>query len=469
MTLQSGAAAAARAPQLWVHFAIVVRFLCSTWLAGLAMTSILVLSVRLSARWTCCTETRDFAISLLFKISYMLFLRHFVESLQWATFLYLRALGASVDSSAVLTNLTVVKPQQASRLDFGPGSFVSVSVLDANRPDGKIVVGSDVLIGHSSYVKGNVSIETGAQVGVCTTLLDCNVPRFATVWGNRLDGPLTFSGKEEDERIERTFLRRFMDAIEEAILRVFVLLGFAISAMVPYVFYTTILPTADSLKFNVHFVCMAHLCLSSALIIYAFTLYVLLWITYHFLHPMVEGSWSVQSSVFKLWGAHHRVDIWARFVGLTFINGTCLASCWHRGLGARVGSDVLWLTGVVIDYSVLEVGDNAVIERDAVVSCHRVQRGALTIEKVNIGCDAVVRVGARLLGGNCIGDGCVLDFASHSHTQKSLPDHTEWAGSPAERADPRTTPSIKTDTAPFLKDPSETKSYGSVDLSSEQA
>lgn len=447
----------------WSHSAAPIRFVCCFWFTGLLMTASLILSTRVFVYTMiicpCCNDIRDFALSLLFKVAYNLFLRFFVETLNCATFLYLRCLGVDMAFTAVVTTLTTVKPQQAHSISVGPGAFISGSSFD-----GAVTVGPDALVGISSYVSGQAFIGKGTQVGACTTVLDREVPSCSTVWGNRASGPHILPGRV-DSVVEPIPLHHIIGGmLQELTLRLAALVSFLLVVILTNLFFVASHTTFQSIVVvkGLTSCILTSATVVATMVVFVFLLYTCLWCAYRLLHPSVEGSWPVESFVIKLWVCYHRIDIWARFVGLMFINGTFLASAWHRGLGAHVGSDVLWLTGAINDYSWVDVGDHAVIERDTLVSGHRVQRGFFTGEHISIGSNAVVRIGARLLGGTSLADACVLDFGSHSHTKKALPGNSEWFGSPAERSVPRGVPKATDSLEVWGFAESAGKSYGAT-------
>jgi non-ribosomal peptide synthetase-like protein len=122
------------------------------------------------------------------------------------------------------------------------------------------------------------------------------------------------------------------------------------------------------------------------------------------------------------------------------IEGTELHAWTLRRLGARIGHRVHFHRGVNLargGWDLLEIGDDAIFERDAAVLTARVQRGGVERGTIRVGEGAVVGIRATLEPGCEVGAGSEVEPLSLVRGGVSIPDGERWGGVPVgRRGDP---------------------------------
>ena len=140
---------------------------------------------------------------------------------------------------------------------------------------------------------------------------------------------------------------------------------------------------------------------------------------------------------FPLWGAtYFRYWLAGKFSQLAplhLLSGTPLLAWVLRGMGARIGPDVL------IDSLHVKAPDLLVVEAGAslgtcvYVENARVERGMLMLGEVRVGRDAVVDSYAVLEGGTALGERARLGGLSALAAGQRVPAGENWEGAPARR------------------------------------
>lgn len=145
-------------------------------------------------------------------------------------------------------------------------------------------------------------------------------------------------------------------------------------------------------------------------------------------------------TVAPYWGAFHMrhwiVTRAARRVPWSALAGTPLAAFTLRRLGARVGRDVHIGRGVDLSnggWDLLEIGDGAVLARDAYAAPVEEHAGGLHVAPITIGRGAVVGLRAVVGPGSALGDDAILTDLSTLHRTVTGPSEV-WDGVPATRA-----------------------------------
>ena len=107
-----------------------------------------------------------------------------------------------------------------------------------------------------------------------------------------------------------------------------------------------------------------------------------------------------------------------------------------RGMGARITTSfLLGQRAVIPEPWLLQVGENVLIGDEAIVSGHKVERGVVTLDRVEIGNDVLVGARALILPGVKIGDGAVVGAGSVVPRGTVIAAGETWAGNPAQRSD----------------------------------
>jgi non-ribosomal peptide synthetase-like protein len=150
----------------------------------------------------------------------------------------------------------------------------------------------------------------------------------------------------------------------------------------------------------------------------------------------------------EAWGGRYlrewTVERVAAAIPWSLVEGTELHGWTLRRLGARVGRRVHLHRGVNLasgGWDLLEIGDDAIVERDAAVLTGRVQDGGVERGPVRIGSGAVVGIRATLEPGCTVGAGAEVEPLSLVRGGEAIPAGERWGGVPAaRRGEPRPAP-----------------------------
>ncbi|MFM9058583.1 MAG: phosphopantetheine-binding protein, partial [Planctomycetaceae bacterium] len=118
------------------------------------------------------------------------------------------------------------------------------------------------------------------------------------------------------------------------------------------------------------------------------------------------------------------------------IEGTELHAWTLRRLGARVGRRVHIHRGVNLargGWDLLEIGDDAILGRDAALLTARTHRGGIEHGPVRIGNRAVIGIRATLEPGCTVGDGAEVEPLALVRGGVAVPAGERWGGVPAAR------------------------------------
>jgi non-ribosomal peptide synthetase-like protein len=114
------------------------------------------------------------------------------------------------------------------------------------------------------------------------------------------------------------------------------------------------------------------------------------------------------------------------------LRGTPFLVWYLRLLGARIGRGVYIHTTGLIEFDLVEVGDRAAINDEAVLQSHLFEDRMLKASGLRVGADCTVGAGSVVLYDTEMEDGSRLDALSLLMKGERLPAGTAWAGSPAE-------------------------------------
>ncbi|MFR9806973.1 Pls/PosA family non-ribosomal peptide synthetase [Pseudonocardia sp. RS010] len=154
------------------------------------------------------------------------------------------------------------------------------------------------------------------------------------------------------------------------------------------------------------------------------------WLTVGTYRPRVEPLWSrfVRRSEFVT-GLYEAAAVPAM---LQLFRGTPLLPPALRLLGARIGRRTYLATTYLTEFDLVEIGDDAVIGRDASLQTHLFEDRVMKMSTVRIGAGATVGDRAVVLYDASVGDGTALDPLSLVMKGETLPGRTRWRGIPAE-------------------------------------
>jgi len=120
----------------------------------------------------------------------------------------------------------------------------------------------------------------------------------------------------------------------------------------------------------------------------------------------------------------------AKILFLGHLKGMPVLNAFYRGMGAKIGRNVLINSCNMFDFDVMTIGDNSFIGGDAVVIGHVGESGMLKIRPVYIGVRCTVGQSSVVFPGATMHDGSVLGALSLLPKGKALPPNTVWGGNP---------------------------------------
>jgi non-ribosomal peptide synthetase-like protein len=117
---------------------------------------------------------------------------------------------------------------------------------------------------------------------------------------------------------------------------------------------------------------------------------------------------------------------------LDALQGTPFLPWYYRLLGARIGRRTYLHTTGLIEFDLVEVGDEAAVNEDCVLQTHLFEDRVLKAAKLRVGRGCVLGAVSVVLYGSEMKDGARLDALSLLMKGEVLPVGTNWAGSPAQ-------------------------------------
>lgn len=152
---------------------------------------------------------------------------------------------------------------------------------------------------------------------------------------------------------------------------------------------------------------------------------------------IVEGDYELMSWQMLQWGIVTSLIQLGRYVGnLGLLRSTPILPLYLKGMGAKVGKQVIINTVKVYDMDLLEIEDRAVIGGDAVIMAHSSEGRKMTLRKVKIGKGATIGQSATLLAGAQVGDGAVVGAMSVVPKNAKVPPRSYWHHQVTVRSQP---------------------------------
>lgn len=144
-----------------------------------------------------------------------------------------------------------------------------------------------------------------------------------------------------------------------------------------------------------------------------------------------EGTYKIGSFGGYLWAFVNSLVTFVRFAGnLELFRVTPLLNLYYKGMGAKIGKDVIINSVIVYDPDLLEIGDNVVIGGDVVLMAHSGEGKYLHIRKVKIGSNASIGQSSTILCGAEIGEGAIVGAMSLVPKDFKVPPHSMYGGVP---------------------------------------
>src|SRR5204863_6699130 len=120
-------------------------------------------------------------------------------------------------------------------------------------------------------------------------------------------------------------------------------------------------------------------------------------------------------------------------LALNALQGTPFLPWYYRLLGARIGQRTYFHTTGLIEFDLVEIGDEAVMNEDSVLQAHLFEDRILKASWMRIGRGCEVGAGSVVLYDTEMEDGSRLDSLSLLMKGEVLPAGTCWVGSPARK------------------------------------
>ena len=111
-----------------------------------------------------------------------------------------------------------------------------------------------------------------------------------------------------------------------------------------------------------------------------------------------------------------------------------MLSWYLRLLGAKIGRDVHIQTTGFLEFDLVDIGDNVILNEDCVMQTHLFEDRVLKASRFRIGSNCNVGAMSVILYDSEMEDGAKIDALSLLMKGETLPASTKWAGIPAKRS-----------------------------------
>ncbi len=112
-------------------------------------------------------------------------------------------------------------------------------------------------------------------------------------------------------------------------------------------------------------------------------------------------------------------------------NGTPFKNVLWRLLGVRLGKRVFDDGCYLTERTLTAIGDDCVLNAGSKIQCHSQEDGTFKSDRVTLGANCTIGVGALVHYGVSMGDGAVLAADSFLMKGEEVPAHAQWGGNPA--------------------------------------
>jgi len=113
------------------------------------------------------------------------------------------------------------------------------------------------------------------------------------------------------------------------------------------------------------------------------------------------------------------------------LNGTPFKGLVWRLLGVRRGKRVFDDGCIIMEKTMVAIGDDCALNAGSIIQCHSQEDGAFKSDRISIGAGCTLGVGALVHYGVTMGDGAVLAPDSFVMKGEEIPRHARWGGNPA--------------------------------------
>ena len=156
------------------------------------------------------------------------------------------------------------------------------------------------------------------------------------------------------------------------------------------------------------------------------------WLVMGRYRPFEHPLWSV--FVWRLEFVNGLYEFLTTPLLLEALQGTPLLPWYLRLLGARIGRRTYIHTTGFLEWDLVEIGDEAVVNEDCVLQTHLFEDRVLKAARLRVGRRCEIGAASVVLYDSVMEDGSRLDALSLLMKGETLPAGTIWAGSPARRA-----------------------------------
>jgi len=147
--------------------------------------------------------------------------------------------------------------------------------------------------------------------------------------------------------------------------------------------------------------------------------------------PFTPGSYSMDDSLFIYWKLFTVTYEFGKGALLPFT--TVFAKPVIALLfGAKIGKDIA-LGGTLVDPQLIEIGDEAIVGQDTVITAHTITSGMITLTPVRIAAKATIGVNSVLMSGVEVGENSVVAAGSVVPPNTHIPANELWGGIPAKK------------------------------------
>lgn len=147
--------------------------------------------------------------------------------------------------------------------------------------------------------------------------------------------------------------------------------------------------------------------------------------------PFKPGNYPMDDVIFTYWKLFTVIYEFGRGALLPFT--TVFAKPLVAKLfGATIGNDIA-LGGHLVDPQLIEIGEEAIIGHDSVITAHTINSGFITLKPVYIGAKSTIGVHAVLMSGVIVGEGAIITAGSIVPPDTQIPPNELWGGMPAKK------------------------------------
>mmetsp|Transcript_112111 Transcript_112111/g.322250 ORF Transcript_112111/g.322250 Transcript_112111/m.322250 type:complete len:153 (+) Transcript_112111:3-461(+) len=125
----------------------------------------------------------------------------------------------------------------------------------------------------------------------------------------------------------------------------------------------------------------------------------------------------------------------------SFLRGTAFNAWFYRACGAKVGNNC-YLSGLAVEFDLLEIGDDVAIGMHCDTTCHTVENMVIKLAPVRIESGACLCPFSFAMPGSVMEQDAVLLEHSQVLKGEAVPAGDVWAGTPAGKCQPVATLSL---------------------------